>query len=216
VDARAAAGSHADRGGAQVAGAAGPLSGLREPADLTGFPGLTMSASQALARIHRQGHSPWWFSSDGSGRFDLDPERGTCYLAEEPLGAFVEAFRDPRIVSGTALTSRALATLRVPTDITVADCTVERARAFGITLEHAAGSDYELCRRWAEALAAAGFQGVRYRLRHDPSGSLIGIAVFGHAGEEDWPVERTERIPDALIREAEERFGVIVVPGVLR
>jgi len=135
---------------------------------------------------------------------------------EKPLGAFVEAFRDPRIVHASTVADRALATLRPPARLRLADCTARDARRFGITLEIGASDDYELCQAWAEAFAAEGFRGIRYRLRHDPSGSLIGIALFGAAGEADWPVEASDPIPDDLIREAEGRYGVIVVPGILR
>ena len=172
--------------------------------------------SRGLARIHRRELNPWWFSSDGSGRFDLQPGRGTCYLAEKPLGAFVEAFRDPRIVHASTVADRALATLGPRARLRLADCTVPDARRFGITLEIGASDDYELCQAWAEAFAAEGFRGIRYRRRHDPSGSLIEIALFGAAGEGDWAVEASGPIPDDLIREAEERFGIIVVPGVIR
>jgi hypothetical protein len=169
-----------------------------------------------VARIHRRELNPWWFSSDGSGRFDLKPEQGTCYLAEEPLGAFVEAFREPRIVHASTVADRALATLRPPARLRFADCTVEEARRFGITLEIGASDDYELYRRWAEAFAGEGFAGIRYRLGHDPSGSLLGLALFGAEGEAGWAVEASGPIPDDLIREAEESFGIIAVPGVIR
>jgi RES domain len=151
--------------------------------------------SRRLARIHRRALNPWWFSADGSGRFDLEPEQGTCYLAGEPLGAFVEAFRDQRVVHASTVADRALATLRVATRLRLADCTVGEARRFGITLEIGASDDYELCRRWAHALAGEGFAGIRYRLRHDPSGSLVGIALFRAAGEADSPVEASGTIP---------------------
>lgn len=32
--------------------------------------------------MHRGEYGAWWFSSDGSGRFDLAPPDGVCYLAE--------------------------------------------------------------------------------------------------------------------------------------
>jgi hypothetical protein len=119
-------------------------------------------------------------------------------------------------VQASTVADRALATLRAPARLRLADCTVEEARRFGITLEIGASDDYELCQRWAEELAGEGFAGIRYRLRHDPSGSLLGIALFGTAGEAGWAVEASGPIPDDLIREAEERFGIIVVPGVIR
>lgn len=114
------------------------------------------------------------------------------------------------------MANRALATLQAPTRLHLGDCTPPEARRFGITLEIGAGDDYELCQRWAEAFAGEGFAGIRYRLRHDPAGSLLGIALFGDAGQADWAVENSEPIPDHLIRLARERFGIVVVPGVIR
>jgi hypothetical protein len=40
--------------------------------------------------------------------------------------------------------------------------------------------------------------------------------LFGAAGEADSAVDASGSIPEHLIREAEERFGIIVVPGVIR
>jgi hypothetical protein len=97
----------------------------------------------------------------------------------------------------------------------LADCSVREARRFGVTLEIGASDDYPLCHRWAEAFDDAGFLGIRYRLRHDQTGDLRGVALFGDAGEGDWPVELSEGIPDELIREAEERFGVVVIPSYI-
>jgi hypothetical protein len=119
-------------------------------------------------------------------------------------------------VHASAVADRALATLRASARLRLADCTAEKARRFGITLEIGASDDYELCQRWAEAFALEGFAGIRYRLRHDPSGSLLGIALFSAAGEADWAVEASGPIPDDVIRDAGERFGIIVVPGVIR
>ena len=114
------------------------------------------------------------------------------------------------------MADRALATLRAPARLRLADCAVEAARRFGITLEIGASDDYELCGAGRRRSPARGFAGIRYRLRHDPSGSLLGIALFGDAGEADWSVDASGSIPDDLIRDAEERFGIIVVPGVIR
>jgi hypothetical protein len=119
-------------------------------------------------------------------------------------------------VHASAVSDRQLAVLRIPKARQIADCTVAKARRFGITLEIDADDDYELCQHWAAAFAGAGFEGVRYRLRHDPRGKLLGIALFGGAGVAEWPVDRSEGIPDELLRAAEKRFGVIVVPGLMR
>jgi RES domain-containing protein len=119
-------------------------------------------------------------------------------------------------VHASTVADRALATLRSSARLRLADCTLEEARRLGVTLEIGASDDYALCRRWAEAFAGRGFAGIRYRLRHDPSGSLLGVALFGAAGEAAWAVEARGPIPDDLIRNAERRFGIIVVPGVIR
>ena len=52
---------------------------------LRNFPACELTGGQPLHRGHRAGNGPWWFSSDGGGRFDLTPPRGTCYLAYDEL-----------------------------------------------------------------------------------------------------------------------------------
>lgn len=47
--------------------------------------------TKSLWRIHPADVAPWFFDVGPDGRFNL-AESGTCYLAEEPLGAFVEKF----------------------------------------------------------------------------------------------------------------------------
>ena len=53
---------------------------------------------------------------------------------------------------------------------------------FGVTAELASITPYDLPQQWAAAFARAGYQGVRYRVRHDPGGSRA-LALFGPAGE---------------------------------
>jgi hypothetical protein len=151
------------------------------PADLRRFPSFRLTPARALCRVHRRDRGPWWFSHDGSGRFDLPPPRGTCYLAESPLGAFVEVFREIALVFQAVVDARRVSTLRVPAAVRLADCT--RARAFGLTAEIHATEEYAATQRWAAAFAAAGFAGVRYLVRHDPSARSVGVALFGAAGE---------------------------------
>lgn len=190
------------------------MSPLGAPGELDGFPAFTPDARSALWRIHRRDRSPWWFASEGLGRFDLARPRGTCYLAEDPLGAFVEVFRAPGGVGPRELAAVGLARLRPPRGLRLADTTVARARRFGVTLELSSTPDYTLTRAWARALADAGFDGVRHRLRHDPSGALLGVALFGAAGEAPWRwTSRT--IPDDVLTEARRRFGILVLPGSL-
>ena len=183
------------------------------PEDLGGFPRYDLTPEQALFRIHRRGRSPWWFSSDGSGRFDVTrASRGTCYLAEREVGAFIEVFRHRTLIPEAEVAARRLATLHVAVHAVLADCTVEHARAYGVTGAIHTQPDYELPRRWASAFEQAGFAGVRYRVSHDPSLTETAIALFGPAGEQDFDVRHSGPIGEEVILEARRRFRVVVAP----
>jgi hypothetical protein len=182
------------------------------PADLRRFPALRLTPISALYRIHRRDRSPWWFSHDGTGRFDLPAPRGTCYLAGSPLGAFVEVFREIALVSRAVVDARRVSTLHPPLTVRLADCTRARSRAFGLTAEIHSTEEYDATQRWAAAFAAAGFAGVRYLVRHDPSQRSAGVALFGSAGAAAWPVEATGPIDQALCDRAARRFGIRVLP----
>lgn len=183
------------------------------PGDLGGFPAHDLGSDRVLYRIHRSERSPWWFSNDGSGRFDLLPgDEGTCYLAERPLGAFIEVFRRGTVIPEAELRIRTLAELRPPSATTLADCTATGARGYGVTGAIHSQPDYQRTRAWAQAFADAGFGGILYRLSHDPSGSELGVALFGRAGEQSLPVEQTRPIEDAVLDEARRRFSLVVLP----
>jgi RES domain len=189
------------------------VSPLRAPrADLSGFPSYDLTRRETLYRIHRADRGPWWFSSDGSGRFDLTGEHGTCYLAANPVGAFIEVFRIDTVIPEVELEARALSSLVAPKRSRLADCTVSGARRFGITGAIHTQPDYALPRAWAEALAAAGFDGIRYRLSHDPSQRELGAALFGTAGDAALPVRKTEPVPAEVVDDARRRFGLVVAP----
>lgn len=176
------------------------------------FPRRTLRAHRKLSRIHRAGRGPWWFSHDGSGRFDLVSPKGTCYLAEDPLGSLVEVFRWTHVVTEATVAARRLSTLHAPADVTLADCTSPRAREFGLTAAVHSSEDYEATREWADAFAQAGFGGVRYLVSQDPAQRSVGVALFGPAGAAGWPVAATEPIRRSLVRAAHKHFGIIVLP----
>ena len=183
------------------------------PAELGGFPAYDLAWDGVLYRIHRSDRSPWWFSNDGSGRFDLLLQgAGTCYLAERPVGAFVEVFRTGTVIPEAEVHVRTLARLRSPSATTLADCTASGARGYGVTSAIHLQPDYDRTRAWAQAFADAGFGGVRYRLGHHPSGSELGVALFGQAGAQRFPVEKTVPIPDEVLDEARRRFSLYVLP----
>jgi hypothetical protein len=65
--------------------------GLPAPPDeLPELPSTKLGV-ESLWRIHAADVSPWFFDAGSEGMFNL-ADAGTCYLAEEPLGAFVEKF----------------------------------------------------------------------------------------------------------------------------
>lgn len=183
------------------------------PGDLSGFPSFPLVAAKRVYRIFHRDHLPWWFSSDGSGRFDLTVPSGTCYLAEEPLGAFVEVFRDTNVIDEADVTERLLATVVLP-DVTqpLADCTLSAARGFGVTGAIHTTDDYDVTQTWARAFARAGFSGIRYFGAHDPSQNVVSVAYFGRAGEQNYPV-LIEPIDGTIVTAAYQRFGLLVLPA---
>jgi hypothetical protein len=52
---------------------------------------------------------------------------------------------------------------------------------------------------------------VRYRVRHDPSGSRA-LALFGAAGERRWPGGRRQDVGEQLLARLTEETGVQVAP----
>jgi hypothetical protein len=182
------------------------------PDDLTRFPAFGVDRRRSLYRIHRTDAGPWWFSGDGSGRFDLRDGRGSCYLAATPVGAFIEVFRVATVIPESEVEARSLSSLVPPTRARLADCTVSAARKFGITGAIHTQPDYTVPQAWAEAFAAAGFGGIRYRVSHDPAQRELGVVLFGEAGEQSLSVRRTEAIPASVIEAARQRFGLIVAP----
>lgn len=183
------------------------------PASLRDFPRWTLATTKLLFRIHPGDLAPWWFASEGHGRFDLRPPQGTCYLSLSPFGAFVEVFRDFDFVDAADVAARALSRLRAPRDVVLANCTSSRARQFGVTGEIHSTPAYDTTQRWAAAFQDADFDGVRYFCRQDPSQREIGIALFGEAGEADWHVAETTRIADEVLHAVERRFGIHVLPA---
>ena len=182
------------------------------PDDLTRFPAFDLDRRRSLYRIHRSDVGPWWFSGDGSGRFDLRDGKGSCYLAVTTIGAFIEVFRVATVIPEAEIDVRALSSLVPPKRTKLADCTVSAARKFGITGANHTQPDYKVPHAWAAAFASSGFGGIRYRLSHDPAQRELGVVLFGAAGEQSLAVRRTEAIPGSVIEAARQRFGLVVAP----
>jgi len=162
------------------------------------------------------GLGSWRFSSDGQGRFDLEPPRGTCYLADDEIGALLEVLGPIVVVSAGWARRLSLWYLGLPDQCRAADTTVRASRGFGVTAELASMTPYDLPQRWAAAFARAGYGGVRYRVRHDP-GASRALALFGPAGERTrWPLGRQVPVDDDLLARLGDETGIPVadVPRV--
>lgn len=186
--------------------------------NLKGFPRRTLRSDPTLHRIHRGETSPWWFSSDGSARFDpVGTGSGACYFAEVPLGAWVEVFRKRMLLAEAEVRERSLLSVQLGRDVRLANLTSRRALAFGVTASLGADEHYDESQAFSVSAVHAGFDGIRYLVRHDPAQHLYGVALFAEAGVAPttgrvWPVDADGPIPDALVAEARRRFGYRVLP----
>jgi hypothetical protein len=153
----------------------------------------------------------------GDGRFDpVGTGTGVCYLAEAPLGAWVEVFRKHQVLPEVEIVERSLLTVALKRDLRLADITARRALSFGVTSSLGANEHYEESQTFAVQALENGFDGVRYFVRHDPAQKLYGLALFAQAGipapgNRQWPAD-SGAIPNALVRDAERLFGYRVLP----
>jgi hypothetical protein len=188
--------------------------GLPAPPDeLPELPSAKLG-TKALWRIHPADISPWFFDAGLDGRFNL-ADTGTCYLAEEPSGAFVEKFgrllRPGGVIPGPLVDAQRLSRLRPPR-VSVVDLTDPKILGLaGLTAEIHATTDYGLTESWARALRDAGCAGLRYKARHDPRGQLVSIALFG-SGKPSRSAAKTTVIPVDLIHEVSTTFAISVLP----
>ena len=161
--------------------------------DLHGFPVRRVVCGTVVFRAHRVERGPWWFGSDGTGRFDLVSPRGTCYVAESALVAVRErlgvVLGTLRRVPSAALHGVVVSRLEVVDDVAVANLRAARAAGFGVLNELASMVPYEVPQAWAGALDAAGLGGVRYAARFS-TGRAGAVAIFGPAGDRpSWSVD---------------------------
>lgn len=186
--------------------------------NLKGFPRRTLRGDRTLYRVHRAANDPWWFSSDGSGRFDpVGTGLGACYVAELALGAWVEVFRKRMLLAEDDVAERALLSVALGRDLRLADLTSRRALGFGVTASMGANERYDDSQAFAVEAAQASFEGIRYLVRHDPAQQLYGVALFAAAGapesaDPDWPSHDDGPVPDDLVAEAGRRFGYRALP----
>ncbi len=174
----------------------------------------TKLGTKHLWRIHAADVAPWFFDIGPDGRFNL-AESGTCYLAEEPMGAFVEKFgrllRPGGVIPEPLVDAQRLSRLRPP-KAEVVDLTDPTVLGLaGLTAEIHSTTDYNLTQGWALAFQEAGYAGIQYKARHDPRGQLISIALFG-SDKPPRSAAKTTTIPINLIHEASTTFAITVLP----
>lgn len=165
-------------------------------------------------RIHPADASPWFFDACPDGRFNLS-DAGTCYLAEEPIGAFVEKFgrllRPGGVIPEPLVDAQRMSRLRPP-KVSVVDLTDPKVLGLaGLTAQIHTTTDYGLTQTWASALQDAGYAGIRYKARHDPRGELVSIALFG-SDKPPRSAAKTTTIPVDLIHETSTTFAITVLP----
>lgn len=182
-----------------------------DPDELEGFPRWRLRPDRRLFRAHTADLGPWWFSSDGSGRFDLEPPFGTCYLATDVETALRERFGHELIefglVSFGAAATTVVSRVHVRPGRTIADLSHNDAARYRVTREIGTTSDYPRTAGWAQALHAAGSSGVRYLSRFTTGTVGFAIALFGPAGHDD--AAATD--PDPIAgRDACMSIGVLV------
>jgi len=184
-----------------------------DPEALRKFPDRPLNPDAKLFRVVRRGNGPWWFGNSMLGRFDLPAPSGTCYLAADPVSALLEVLSGDRrgaVVAAEFLAERGLRELRVPRELTLADLASRRAAGFGITAEIGTLVQYDQTQAWGSRLHGAGFHGLVYWLRHDPS-RAEGWALFGPAGErKSWRRGREIPISRELVNRLRVECGIEV------
>lgn len=178
---------------------------------------LTLPAGTVLHRLSAARYPVLRFSNERGGRFNPKLDRlGACYFATEPLGAFVEVMRH-QLVTQADIDRRVLTSGRLLHDREVFDATTRGAR-FGSPAEVTAAlsaGPHDAAREVATGLTEQ-FDGIRYRVRHDPRQELIGVALFGPVTETDIRTvlddPRSGHIPAELVEMAVDEFGYLSMP----
>ncbi len=187
-----------------------------DPNDLAGFPAKVLRAGTRLHRVHSAVLGAWYFNPDATWRFNPTGSlsRGACYFAERPVAGLLESYKGFRMVDEKDVATKAHFIVELEEDLRLADCCAMAAGDFGVNGEIHTTTDYDLTQEWASSLDDAGFAGIRYYCRSDPSLRLVGFALFDAAGAAPaggWPAGSDRPVSDAVIAEA-EGYGLRIRP----
>lgn len=185
-------------------------------ADWRRFPTRTLEAGSALHRIHRAGVAAGHYDTTGRHRFGSppgSPRYGVCYVALEPIAAYIEVFGRIAVLRAAEIGSRRVSEAVSARDLRLADLSHRSVLGrFGVTAAHSTGTDYTLSQALSSRLHDAGYDGIAYRVRHDPQMELEAVAVFARQPPPlAWRDPRA--IPSALIGQG-LRFGIQVLPSL--
>lgn len=166
----------------------------RPPAGLSRFPRSRLQPSVLLYRAHTAGRSPWWFSSDLSGRFDLIRPNGTCYLATDVATALRERFGHDLVRQGVVTFEAAARTevskVQISSARWLANTCSPAAANFGMTREIGTCPSNDIPQAWAAAFVAANrHSGIRYQTRFSTGAAPNAAALFDLAGQQRWPTD---------------------------
>lgn len=114
--------------------------------------------------------------------------------------------------------ARCLTVVAPSVQLRLADLTDRRVLGFyGIAGDLSTGPDYSPSQQWALRLWDNGFDGVYYAARHDPQFTERSVALFGRTSDRKDAEGKsfeyaTSMIPDDLLRDLADEFGIISVP----
>lgn len=183
-------------------------------ADWRQFPARTLRSGSPMHRIHRVGLDAGHYDTTGRHRFAAppgSPRHAVCYVALEPIGAFVEVFGRIGTLSFAEIDARRISEAAAVRDLRLADLSHRSVvGTYGVTAAHSTGTDYGPSQALSSRLREADYDGIVYRVRHDPQMQLEAVAVFAQQTEPlAWHPPRT--IPSGLIDQG-RRFGIRILP----
>ncbi|CAM5538761.1 RES family NAD+ phosphorylase [Leifsonia shinshuensis] len=159
-----------------------------------GFPEAVLEQGSEVYRSHAIRHGAGFYASGEGGRFNLEPPRGTLYVATDLDTAVREKVRDAVVTTGVVSRRFAaafeVAILSAPETTRAADVADRAASRYGVTRELGTMDDYTITRAWASAFDSFGYGGIRYGSRFT-TGPANAWAIYGTAGE--YPVEVLKR-----------------------
>lgn len=149
-------------------------------------------------------------------------------MSTHPVGAALEVFGRLSYLPQREIDDRVLATMFMESDLRLADMTHPSVVGrFGLTAEVSTGEEtatYPRTQLWALRLREAGFSGVHYAARHDPSLGSRSIAIFGKATGSAGPTQpwsewleestaATTPILHDVIDELRDTYGFTIIGG---